>query len=95
MALDNDTIKKVAQLAKLGISPDETTALKDDLNNILAMIDELQSINTDGVTAMAHPLGINQPLRDDVVTHTDQRAQLLANAPATEDGHILVPKVIE
>ncbi len=95
MALDHETLQKVARLAQLGLSNDDADRLNSDLNNILSMIDSLQTIDTDGIQPMAHPLGFNQPLRDDVVTHQDNREQLLANAPATEDGHILVPKVID
>jgi len=95
MALDNQTLEKVAKLSKLGIEDAQRASLNQQLNSILELIDELQQIDTEGVTPMAHPLGLQQPLREDVVTHQEQRKQLLANAPAVDNNHILVPKVID
>jgi len=95
MALDNQTLEKVARLCKISVQDEQQDALTQQLNSILGLIDELEQINTEGVTPMAHPLGIHQPLRDDQVTHQEQREQLLANAPSVENSHILVPKVID
>ena len=55
----------------------------------------MQAIDTDGVEPLAHPLDMDQPLRDDTVTETVDRARFLAVAPLTRDGLYLVPKVVE
>jgi aspartyl-tRNA(Asn)/glutamyl-tRNA(Gln) amidotransferase subunit C len=55
----------------------------------------MNTIDTSGIEPLAHPMDIRARLRADEVTETDQRAHFQQNAPATEDGHYLVPKVIE
>ena len=66
-----------------------------ELNGILALVDEMQAVDTNGIEPMAHPQDARQRLREDVVTDRDQRALYQSVAPATEDGLYLVPKVIE
>ncbi len=95
MAIDRSTIEGVAHLARLSISEDEVRQTTDKITAIMGLIDEMQAVNTDGVEPLAHPLDAVQRLRADEVTETNQREQLQANAPATEDGLFLVPRVIE
>ena len=65
------------------------------LEAIFALIDELQAVDTTGIEPMAHAQDVMLPLRDDVVTETDQHELFQRVAPAVEDGLYLVPKVIE
>jgi aspartyl-tRNA(Asn)/glutamyl-tRNA(Gln) amidotransferase subunit C len=58
-------------------------------------VDQLQAASTDDVLPMAHPLNMSQRLRVDAVTETDERDFVQENAPATENGYYLVPKVLE
>jgi len=95
MALDLTTVAKIAALAKLELTPDEQEKFQTDINNTLQLIDQLQTIDTDGVKPLAHPLEVNQPLRPDEITETEQRDKLQQGAPAVENGLFLVPKVIE
>jgi len=95
MSLVAEDIQRVAKLARLGLTDTETTQTLDKLNAILGLIDQMQSINTEGVEPMAHPLELNQILRVDQVTESDHRAQYQSVAPAAEDGLYLVPRVVE
>ncbi len=95
MSLGSEDIKKIAHLARLQVSADEAEKLSGDIANILALVDQLQAADTDGVEPMANPLDAVQTLRADEVTESDQREKYQAVAPATEDGLFLVPKVIE
>jgi len=65
------------------------------MSNILNLIDQMQSVNTDDVVPLAHAFDTAQRLREDKVTETDQRDELQKIAPEAEDGLFLVPKVIE
>ena len=65
------------------------------IGDILAMIDQMQAIDTTGVEPMANPLDATQRLRADDVSECDQRESFLALAPATAEGLYLVPRVIE
>lgn len=88
-------IEQVARLARIQIEDDQIPELTNRLDRILAMVDRMQSENTDGVEPMANPHDASQRLREDKVTESDQRDKLLANAPMAENGLFLVPKVID
>lgn len=95
MSLTNDDIKKVAHLARLAINSTEMSKYADELPKILNFVAQMNSVVTDNVSPMAHPLNISQPLRPDVITATNQRELLQSIAPLVEAGLYLVPKVIE
>ncbi|MFE8072126.1 Asp-tRNA(Asn)/Glu-tRNA(Gln) amidotransferase subunit GatC [Marinobacteraceae bacterium S3BR75-40.1] len=95
MAISREDIEKVAFLARIKVGDSEIDSLENDLSNILDLVDQLQSADTDGVTPMAHPLDATQRLRPDRVTESNEREAFQAIAPATEDGCYLVPRVIE
>ena len=65
------------------------------ITDILALIDEMQSINTNDVAPLAHPLDLLQRLRTDEITERDYRDELQSLAPEAQEGLYLVPKVIE
>ena len=95
MALDKSEVAKIAHLARLHINDSEAAEVANRITDILALIDQMQSVNTEQVAPLAHPLDVVQRLRADVVTETDQRAKLQTLAPASENGLYLVPLVIE
>ena len=95
MALEQTDVEKIAHLARLHVSTEEAIEVAKRISSILELIDEMQSIDTNNVTPMAHSFDAIQRLRPDVVTETDQREYLQRIAPSTRDGLYLVPKVIE
>ena len=95
MALTENDVARIAHLARIEISDADRRAMLAQLNDIFAMIERMQKIDTTGVAPMAHPLGGRQRLREDRVTETDARAQNMSNAPQAEDGLFLVPRVVE
>jgi aspartyl-tRNA(Asn)/glutamyl-tRNA(Gln) amidotransferase subunit C len=95
MSLDHDQVRRLARLARIAIRPDETEAVLERLNRVLALIEEMRRVDTSGVEPMAHPLDAVQRLRPDAVTEPDRRELHQAVAPAVEGGLYLVPKVIE
>jgi len=99
MSLTPDQIQRIARLARIEVGADEAGGVLERLNRVLAMIDEMQKVDTAGVTPMAHALEAfvpgGQRLREDAVTEPDRREALQAVAPAVERGLYLVPKVIE
>ena len=94
-----EDVKRIAHLSHLAISEDEAKATLEQLQKVFNLVEQMQSVNTDGIEPLAHPIEqimtIAQPLRDDVVTELDQRDAYMKNAPAQHDGLFLVPKVIE
>jgi aspartyl-tRNA(Asn)/glutamyl-tRNA(Gln) amidotransferase subunit C len=95
MSLSGDDLVRVAKLARLGLTTEEKDATATQLNAILGLIDRMQSVNTDAVEPLAHPLELTQVLRADEVVEQDQRDQYQRVAPLTQDGLYLVPKVVE
>lgn len=95
MSVDSDTIRDIAQLARLRVEEEELPALTEAFNATLALFEQLKAAPTEGVSPMANPLDASQPLRMDVVTESDQREALQASAPQVEDGLYLVPRVVE
>ena len=95
MSLQKEDIEKIAHLARLGISSDDVPNYARDLSNILDLVEQMNAVNTEGVSPMAHPLDEHQRLRADEVTEKDQREHFQENAPLVESGLFLVPQVIE
>lgn len=88
-------VQKIAHLARLQINDDTAEETARSITEVLALVDQLQSVNTDGVEPLAHPLDATQRLRADEITEPNVREAFQTIAPATEDGLYLVPKVIE
>lgn len=95
MALTLDDIKRIAYLARIEVSDGEAQETLTKLSGIINLIEQMQAVDTTGITPMSHSQDVTQRLRDDVVTKTNQRALFQSIAPATQDGLYLVPKVIE
>jgi len=95
MSLDSKKIKAIAHLARLQIDEADIAGYTQNLSNIVDLVAQMDSVNTDDVTPMAHPLDAVQRLRVDEVTEDDQREHFQAQAPQVADGLFMVPKVIE
>ena len=92
---DKRQINDLANLASLHINEDTVNSTMKSINDILSLMDQLQSVDTVGVEAMAHPLDTYQRLRKDTITEKNQRDALQAIAPDVENSLFLVPKVID
>ena len=95
MALNITDIKRIAHLARIEINEAEAEATLTKLSGILGLIEQMQAVDTVGITPMSHSQDVVQRLREDVITETNQRELLQSNAPAVAGGLYLVPKVIE
>ena len=95
MSLDKEQVQQIAVLARLKLADDEFAETVDKLSRIVDFVDQLSRVDTADVVPMAHPLDVAQRLRPDEVTEPDDRDHFQENAPSTQDGLYLVPKVIE
>ena len=93
--LSLEQVHRIAHLARLELAEGEAAAMQQQMNDILAMVDQMRAVDTTGVVPMSHPQEVMQRLREDRVTETDQRETFQSIAPSVEDGLYLVPKVIE
>jgi aspartyl-tRNA(Asn)/glutamyl-tRNA(Gln) amidotransferase subunit C len=95
MAIEQDDIEKIAELARIRIDQGQIGQVTQRITEILRMVDQLQAVDTSEVQPMANPLDATQILRPDEVSESNRREAFQAIAPAVEDGLYLVPKVID
>ena len=95
MPLSLDDVRRIAQLARIEITPAEADDVRTKLDGIFALIGRMRAVDTAGVEPMSHALDAVLPMRDDRVTESNRREDYLRAAPAAEAGLYLVPKVIE
>jgi len=94
-----DDVQRIAHLSRLELTQVEAEAVLPELQAIFALVEQMQAVDTAGLKPLAHPIlflrDLAQPLRADLVTESDHRAENMQSAPAQEDGYFLVPRVIE
>jgi aspartyl-tRNA(Asn)/glutamyl-tRNA(Gln) amidotransferase subunit C len=95
MTIGSADVKRIAHLARIAIDEKDMDRYAGNLTAILALVEQMNAIDTTAVEPMAHPQDAAQRLRADAVTECDQREVFLQNAPLAEDGLYLVPRVIE
>lgn len=96
MSIDEKTVRKVAKLARLALPEDRVAPMAAELNGIMAWIEQLNEVDVEGVAPMTSAVeGLSLPMRDDVVTAGSEPERVLKNAPKSEDGFFVVPKVVE
>lgn len=95
MAVDNETVKHIAFLSRLRVDESNVEETKQEFNKILAWVEELSEVNTDGIEPLVSVHTEPNEPREDVVTAKDMSDEVLANAPAKEFGYFVVPKVVE
>jgi aspartyl-tRNA(Asn)/glutamyl-tRNA(Gln) amidotransferase subunit C len=95
MSVDQATVRRIARLARIAVTDVEVPHLQNEINAILAFVEELNAVDVADVEPMTSVIPMKLPMRDDVVTDGGIEPAVLANAPLAEDGFFLVPKVIE
>lgn len=88
-------IRHLCALAQLKLSEAEARAVAGDLSRIIDMVDQMQSLDTEGVKPLAHPLDAAARLRKDEITEDVDRDLYQRGAPATQEGLYIVPRVVE
>ena len=99
MALTSGDIDRIAHLARLELSGEQSERMLTRLNGFFGTVETMSAVDTAGVEPLPHPIAVIQDfhlrLRDDVASEPDQREANQRSAPAVEDGLFLVPRVIE
>ena len=95
MAVDTETVKRIAFLSRLKVNDDKIKDTEQEFNNIFNWIEQLNEVNTDNVAPLESVNEKALRLREDVVDDGNQRDAVLANAPDAEYGYFVVPKVVE
>jgi len=95
MSVDKDTVRRIARLARLKIEEERVEPMMQELNGILAWVEQLKEVDVEGVAPMTSVVEQRLKMRDDVVTEPNNADALMANAPGGEDHFFVVPKVVE
>lgn len=95
MSLTLNDVEKIAKLSRLALNDDEKVATLDKLNAVFALVEKMQTVNTDGVEPMSHPHEVALRLRDDAVRESDRASAYQAVAPDVRNRLYIVPQVIE
>jgi aspartyl-tRNA(Asn)/glutamyl-tRNA(Gln) amidotransferase subunit C len=95
MAIDAATVRKVAKLARIAEPEERLEPLAKELNSILSFIEQLNEVDTDGVEPMTSAVAVALPMREDVVADGGDAEKVLLNAPKSDQGFFVVPKVVE
>ncbi len=95
MAVDQASVRRIAHLARIKLADSEVAPLQDELNAILAFVEELSAVDVEGVEPMTSVMPLVMKKRVDVVTDGGIPDLIVANAPRSEDNFFIVPKVVE
>ncbi|MDX8456396.1 Asp-tRNA(Asn)/Glu-tRNA(Gln) amidotransferase subunit GatC [Mesorhizobium sp. VK9D] len=95
MSVDLQTVKRVARLARIAVSEEDAERMTGELNAILGFVEQLNEVDVSGVEPMTSVTPMEMKKRQDAVTDGNKAADIVANAPATDENFFLVPKVVE
>jgi len=95
MSVDAATVRRIAHLARIAVAEGEIEHLRGEINAILDFVEQLKEVDVEGVEPMTSVTPMKLRLRQDEVSDGGDAEKVLANAPQSEDGFFLVPKVVE
>ena len=97
MSVDIDNVKKIAKLSKISLSEYEIEKFLTDLNQIIGWVDLLTEVDTEKVATTFSSFGSEEGIkkRGDIISDGGYREDVISNAPKSEEGFFLVPKVID
>lgn len=93
--ISTDEVARVARLARIALTPEEIERIAGELDVIASSVAKVSEVATPDVPATSHPIALTNVLREDNVGDTLDRDEVLAQAPAAEDGMFLVPQILE
>ena len=95
MSVDQNTVRRIARLARIAVAEEDVPHLQGELNAILSFVEQLNEVDVSGVEPMTSVTPMAMKKRQDVVTDGSKADDIVANAPVSEDHFFVVPKVVE
>ena len=95
MAVDSETVRRMARLARIAVDDEQAAAMEKELNALLAWVEQLSEVDVAGVPPMTSVVAQKLKMREDVVSDGGRAGEVLKNAPLSEKGFFVVPKVVE
>ena len=93
--INSETVKRIAELSRLSFNESEIDAFAQEFSSIVKAIDEINSMDLDGIEPMSHVLDLPNVFREDVPNESLTVKQALENAPSHNETFFKVPKVME
>jgi len=95
MSINKETVKKISKLARISVSDQQASVLEKNLNSILSFVNQLNELNTEKIQLISTNSSQKLIMRDDVVKVSNQKEDILKNAPEKNNSYYIVPKVVE
>jgi aspartyl-tRNA(Asn)/glutamyl-tRNA(Gln) amidotransferase subunit C len=95
MSVDNETVRRIAKLARIAVEEERVEPMVNELNQILTWVEQLSEVDIEGVAPLTSVVAQRLKMRDDVVNAGGDPEGVTRNAPDGEDGFYVVPKVVE
>lgn len=95
MALDKQAVAKIGKLARIALTEADKEHYAKEISSILSWVEQLNEVNTDGVPQLTSVSDVTLPWREDKVTDGGQQDAVVRNAPMSDYGCFVVPKVVE
>ncbi len=95
MSVDQDTVRRIAKLARIAVDDDQAASLEHDLNGILNWVEKLNAVDIEDVPPLTSTVAMGLKRRPDVVNDGGDAPRVTGNAPGGEEGFFTVPKVVE
>ncbi len=95
MQVDEATVRRIARLARIKITPEEAKGLETELSGILNWVKQLDEVDTTGIEPMTRVVAMSLKMRADEVTEGSMADAVIKNAPERNDHYFVVPKVVE
>lgn len=95
MSITDREIQHLAELARIILSEEETRRMREELNDILALAESIQEVDTEGIEPTYHVWPLENVFRDDRPGDSTDPDEVLSGAPEASDGYFVVPRVIE
>ncbi|EJF77337.1 aspartyl/glutamyl-tRNA(Asn/Gln) amidotransferase subunit C [Bartonella sp. DB5-6] len=95
MSVDQETVKRIAHLARIAVHDDEAKRMTKELNVILGFVEQLNEVDVSRVEPLTSVMPMALRMREDSITDGDKVADIIANAPVTEENFFLVSKIVE
>ena len=95
MSVDSKTVRRIARLARIAVDDGEVALMETELNALLAWVEQLAEVDVSGVRPMTSVVEQRMKMRADIITEGGRAGDVLKNAPLTDEGFFLVPKVVE
>lgn len=95
MSITIDELKKMAKMSRIHVDEDKMLNLCKDINDMFVFIEQIRTVDTDGVEPLVSPIEINLQMRDDIVNDGNNVKAVMENAPLSQENFFLVPKVVE